>query len=150
MNDAIAQINVQLPLMVLDEPATPLPDTSSSGVFGGRVTADAAVYLMDSGNAFTPVQAVTVHATGPSGSVSTPARLLSGVGAALHVLSSDAVTAFRTEALPRLSALSQTRTTIRVGTFYDLTVVVVDSSNLTFVFTPVGVNPPPGAESLGK
>ena len=76
--------------------------------------------------------------------MSTPARLLSGIGASLFAMSADAVAAFGEDVLPKLSVLDQTRTTITVGSFYDLTIVVVDSNTLTFVFTPVGV--PPAAD----
>ncbi|MBE1463931.1 hypothetical protein [Kibdelosporangium phytohabitans] len=39
--------------------------------------------------------------------------------------------------------------TITVGKFYDLTVFVLDQANLAFVFTPIGVTPPPGTETMG-
>jgi hypothetical protein len=129
---------------------TKLPTTVvKDGVFGGSVTKTAEIYLRSSGNAFNPVRAVVVRVSGTAGSVQTPARLLSGVGSSLYALSADAVSAFRTDALPRLSAIAQTRTTITVGRFYDLTVVVLDQANLAFVFTPIGVSPPPGAETMG-
>jgi hypothetical protein len=64
-----------------------------------------------------------------------------GIGASLYALSTDAITAFGEDVLPRLSALDQSRTTITVGSFYDLTIVVVNSSKLTYIFTPVGVAP---------
>jgi hypothetical protein len=87
------------------------------------------------------VSAIVVRTTGTAGSVPTPARLLSGIGASLYALSADAITAFGQDVLPRLSSLNQSRTTITVSSFYDLTIVVVDSSKLTYIFTPVGVAP---------
>lgn len=141
VNDVIAQINLQLPLLE-DEPSVPLPRTiSADGTFGGPVTSDTTIRIVPEGNAFEPVTAVVVRTTGTAGSVQTPARLLSGIGASLHSLSPDAVAAFGRDVLPRLSALSQSRTTITVGSFYDLTIVVVDTSKLTYIFTPVGVAP---------
>ena len=118
-------------------------------VFGGPVKPGVEIYLRSSGNAFSPVLAVVVRVTGASGSVQTPARLLSGVGVSLHALSPEAIDAFRTDALPRLSAVSGPRTTITVGAFYDLTVVVLDQSTISFVYTPVGIIPPSGVENLG-
>jgi hypothetical protein len=140
VHDVITQINLQLPMIVETGPATKLPATVvKDGVFGGPVTKTAEIYLTSSGNAFNPVRAVVVRVSGTAGSVQTPARLLSGVGSSLHALSADAVSAFRTDVLPRLSAITQTRTTITVGKFYDLTVVVLDQANLAFIFTPIGV-----------
>jgi hypothetical protein len=142
VNDVITQINLQLPLLVTDETATPLPVAiSADGTFGGPVTSDTEIRLVPEGNAFEPVTAVVVRTTGTAGSVTTPARLLSGIGAALFTLSTDAIDAFGQDVLPRLSSLNQSRTTITVGSFYDLTIVVVDSSKLTYIFTPVGVAP---------
>lgn len=80
----------------------------------------------------------------------TPTRLLGGVGSSLNGSSADAAAAFTADALPRLSNISQTRTTITVGSYYDLTVVVLDGLKLVFVFTPVGISPPAGAEVLGS
>lgn len=143
VNDFITQLNVQLPLLVEDETPAPLPTAiSADGTFGGQVTSDTEVRILPEGNAFEPVSAVVVRAKGTAGSVSTPARLLSGVGASLYAMSVDAVNAFGEDVLPQLSVLDQARTTITVGTFYDLTIVVVDTSSLTFIFTPVGVAPP--------
>lgn len=142
VNDVIAQVNLQLPLLVTDEPSIPLPVTiSEDGTFGGPVTSDTEIRLVPEGNAFEPVAAIVVRTTGTTGSVETPARLLSGIGASLYTLSTDAITAFSRDVLPRLSALNQSRTTITVGSFYDLTIVVVNSSKLTYIFTPVGVAP---------
>jgi hypothetical protein len=142
VNDVITQINVQLPLLIEDESPTPLPlAISADGTFGGQVTSDTEVRLVPEGTAFEPVSAVVVRTQGTAGSVSTPARLLSGIGASLHTMSVDAITAFGEDVLPRLSSLNQTRTTITVGSFYDLTIVVVDPSKLTYIFTPVGVSP---------
>ena len=75
--------------------------------------------------------------------------MLSGVGVSLYALSPDVADAFRQYALPRLTSVSQNRTTITVGTYYDLTIVIVDQSTLVFLYTPVGVAPPVGAENLG-
>jgi hypothetical protein len=131
-----------LPFLVQDEVSIPLPGTiSPDGTFGGQATSDTQIRVVPEGNAFEPVSAIVVRASGTPGTVSTPARLLSGIGASLHRLSPDAVAAFGQYVLPRLSALHQTRTTITVGTFYDLTIVVVDSSELTYIFTPIGVAP---------
>ena len=142
VRDVIAQINLQLPLLVTNETSTPLPGTiSADGTFGGPVTSDTEIRLVPEGNAFEPVSAIVVRTMGTAGSVQTPARLLSGIGASLYALSTDAVTAFGQDVLPRLSALDQSRTTITVGSFYDLTIVVVNSSKLTYIFTPVGVAP---------
>jgi hypothetical protein len=150
VNDVISQINLQLPLLVTEGAATKLPTTVvRDGVFGGPVTRSVDIYLLSSANAFSPVRAVTVRVSGAAGSVQTPARLLGGVGVSLYSLSSEALDAFRKDALPRLSAITQTRTTITVGTFYDLTVVVLDQSKLGFVFTPIGVRPPSGVETIG-
>jgi hypothetical protein len=142
VNDVIAQINLQLPLLIEDEPSIPLPVAISvDRTFGGPVTSDTEIRLIPQGNAFEPVSAIVVRTTGTAGSAQTPARLLSGIGASLHTLSTDAITAFGRDVLPRLSSLRQSRTTITVGSFYDLTIVVVDPSRLTYIFTPVGVAP---------
>ncbi len=114
---------------------------SPDGTFGGPVTTDTEIRLIPEGNAFEAVSAIVVRTTGAPGSVSTPTRLLSGIGASLHALSTDAVTAFGRDALPRLAVLNQSRTTITVGSFYDLTIVVVDTGRLTYILTPVGVSP---------
>jgi hypothetical protein len=130
------------PRPLANETSTPLPVTiSADGTFGGPVTSDTEIRLVPEGNAFEPVSAIVVRTTGTAGSVQTPARLLSGIGASLYALSTDAITAFGEDVLPRLSALDQSRTTITVGSFYDLTIVVVNSSKLTYIFTPVGVAP---------
>lgn len=143
VNDFIEQINLQLPLLVEDESPTSLPVAiSADGTFGGQVTSNTEIRVIPEGNAFEPVSAVVVRTKGTAGSMSTPARLLSGIGASLYAMSADAVTAFGEDVLPQLSVLDQTRTTITVGSFYDLTIVVVDSNKLTFIFTPVGVAPP--------
>ncbi|WP_143261557.1 hypothetical protein [Allokutzneria sp. NRRL B-24872] len=149
MNDVLAQINLQLPLIA--EGATKLPTSVvRDGVFGGAVTRSAEIYLLSSaGHAFSPLRAATVRVSGSGGTVQTPARLLSGIGVSLFALDVDAVDAFRRDALPRLSLIAETRTKITVGSYYDLTVTVLSPSSLAFVFTPVGVVPPPGAESLG-
>ena len=145
VNDFITQINLQLPLLVEEKSSTPIPVAiAPDGTFGGPVTSDTEVRIIPEGNAFEPVTAVVVRNKGTAGSMSTPARLLSGIGASLYALSADAVSAFGEDVLPQLTAINQTRTTITVGTFYDLTIVVVDSNRLTFIFTPVGV--PPAAE----
>lgn len=142
VHDVITQINLQLPLLVTNETPTPLPPTiSTDGTFGGPVTSNTEIRLVPDGNAFEPVSAIVVRTTGTAGSVPTPARLLSGIGASLYALSADAITAFGQDVLPRLSSLNQSRTTITVSSFYDLTIVVVDSSKLTYIFTPVGVAP---------
>jgi hypothetical protein len=142
VHDVIVQINLQLPLLVTNETSTPLPVAiSADGTFGGPVTSDTEIRLVPEGNAFEPASAIVVRTTGTAGSVQTPARLLSGIGASLYALSTDAITAFGEDVLPRLSALDQSRTTITVGSFYDLTIVVVNSSKLTYIFTPVGVAP---------
>jgi hypothetical protein len=126
VHDVITQINLQLPLLVTNETSTPLPVTiSADGTFGGPVTSDTEIRLVPQGNAFEPVSAIVVRTTGAAGSVPTPARLLSGIGASLYALSTDAVTAFGQDVMPRLSALDQSRTTITAGSF----------------FTPVGVAP---------
>jgi hypothetical protein len=143
VNDLIAQINIQLPLLAENESATPLPMViSADGTFGGQVTSDTEIRIVPAGNAFDPVLAVVVRTEGTGGSVQTPARLLSGIGGSLYALSIDAVTAFNDDVLPRLSVLDQTRTTITVGSFYDLTIIVVDPNRLSYIFTPVGVAPP--------
>jgi hypothetical protein len=150
VHDVITQLNLQLPILVDAEVSTKLPvAVLHDGVFGGPVTRSAEIYLQSSANAFSPLRAVTVRVTGASGSVQTPARLLSGVGVSLYALSAEVADAFRKDALPRLSTITQTRTTITVGTFYDLTVVVLSQSELAFIFTPIGVSPPPGVENLG-
>jgi hypothetical protein len=150
VHDVITQINLQLPMLVETEAVTKLPTTVvKDGIFGGSVTKSAEIYLTSFGNAFNPVRAAVVGVRGAAGSVQTPARLLSGVGSSLHALSADAFSAFGTDVMPRLSAITQTRTTITVGKFYDLTVVVLDQANLAFVFTPIGVSPPLGAETMG-
>jgi hypothetical protein len=150
VHDVITQINLQLPMTAGAEAVTKLPTTVvRDGVFGGPVTKTAEMYLTSSGNAFNPVRAVVVRVHGTAGSVQTPARLLSSVGSSLYALSADAVSAFGKDALPHLSAIATPRTTITVGRFYDLTVIVLDQTNLAFVFTPVGVSPSPGAETLG-
>lgn len=142
VNDFIAQLNLQLPLLLEDEVPTPIPlAISGDGTFGGPVSSDTEVRVVPKGNAFEPVAAIVVRTNGPAGAVSTPARLLSGIGASLYTMSVEAVTAFSQDVLPRLSSLNQTRTTITVGSFYDLTIVVVDPSRLTYIFTPVGVAP---------
>lgn len=115
VNDVITQINVQLPILIEEGSSTPLPaEIKLDGTFGGPT----------------------------AGSLFTPARLLSGIGAALYSLSSDAVAAFGDDVLPQLATLDEMRTTITIGHFYDLTIVVVDSSELTYTFTPIGVAPP--------
>lgn len=143
MNDLLTQINLQLPLLVEDEPAIPLPVTiSADGTFGGQITSDTEIRIIPEGNAFEPVSAVVVRTKGTAGSVLTPARLLSGIGGSLYAISADAVKAFSEDVLPRLSVLDETRTTITVGSFYDFTIIVVDPNRLTYIFTPVGVTPP--------
>ena len=143
VNDVITQINLQLPILVENGTPTSLPVTiGPDGTFGGPVTPTTEIRLIPQGNAFEPVAAVTVRTRATAGTLLTPARLLSGIGAALYSLSSDAVAAFGDDVLPRLSALDQTRTTITVGTFYDLTIVVIDASELTYTFTPIGVAAP--------
>ena len=143
VNDLIAQINLQLPLLAEDESPASIPlAISADGTFGGQVTSDTEICIVPEGNAFEPVSAVVVRTEGTGGSVPTPARLLSGIGASLYAMSVDAVTAFSDDVLPRLSVLEQTRTTITVGSFYDLTIVVVDPNRLSFIYTPVGVAPP--------
>jgi hypothetical protein len=150
VHDVITQINLQLPMTAGAGAVTKLPTTVvKEGVFGGPVTKTADIYLTSSGNAFNPVRVVVVRVHGTAGSVQTPARLLSSVGSSLYALSADAVSAFGKDALPRLSTIATTRSTITVGTFYDLTVVVLDQTNLAFVFTPIGVSPSPGAETMG-
>ncbi|USX54038.1 hypothetical protein [Lentzea sp. HUAS12] len=145
----ITALNVQLPL--LQEGGQPLPTTvQPGGVFGGRVASGIDIFVKPQTSAFSKVEAVTVHVTGSAGAISTPARLLSGVGTSLHQLSPEAAEAFRLDALPKLSTLTQTRTTINVAGFYDMTVVVRDQSTLAFVFTPIGVTPLSSHETLGK
>ncbi|WP_158846232.1 hypothetical protein [Saccharothrix deserti] len=144
----ITQINLQLPILTDD--SSPLPTTIvKEGVFGGRATSNTKIYLLPESSAFSKTRAVTAHVTGSGGSVQTPARLLSGIGASLNTLSSDAVEAFQKDALPRLSMLTQSRTTITVGSFYDLTILVRSSTSLTFIYTPIGTTPPSEAETLG-
>jgi hypothetical protein len=151
VNDVISQVNLQLSMLVDGGAATKLPVTVlKNGVFGGPVTRSVDIYLLSSSNAFSPVRAITLRVRSAGGPVQTPTRLLSGIGASLYALSRDAVESFRNDALPRLSVITQSRTTITVGTFYDLTVVVFDQSKLAFVFTPVGVTPPSGAETIGE
>ncbi|GAB3435618.1 hypothetical protein [Actinophytocola sediminis] len=143
MNDIITQINLQLPLLIEDEVPTQIPVAiSADGTFGTQVTPGTEIRLIPEGTAFEPVSAIVVRTYGPTGAVPTPARLLSGIGASLHNLSADAVTAFAEDVLPQLSVLDQPRTTVTVGSFYDLTIVVIDPSRLTYIFTPVGVAPP--------
>ncbi|ANZ35278.1 hypothetical protein BBK82_03485 [Lentzea guizhouensis] len=147
-NDVLTALNLQLPM--LQDGAEPLPDGMRNGVFGGRTTPTIEVYVLPESNKLSKVRAVTVHVTGSGGSFQTPARLLGGVGTSLHQLESDTLEAFRRDALPKLSAITQTRTTIPVRPYYDLTVVSRDSSSLAFVFTPVGVPPLSSYDSLGK
>lgn len=147
--DTITALNMQLP--VLHDGATPLPTTvRPGGVFGGKTTPDIAIYLLPQNSAFSKVQVVTVHVAGSGGAFQTPARLLSGVGASLYELSAEAVEAFHRDALPKLSTITQVRTKVTVGRFYDLTVVLQGSSSLAFVFTPVGVEPSVDHETLGR
>lgn len=143
VHDVIAQVNLQLPLLIEEKQSTPLPTgIGPDGSFGGQVTASTHIRLLPSGNAFEPVLAVVTRVVGSAGSMQTPARLLSGIGASLHSLSADAVSAFGRDALPRLATLTETRTTITVGTFYDLTITVMSPAELVFVMTPVGVRAP--------
>ncbi|WP_133907508.1 hypothetical protein [Actinophytocola oryzae] len=145
VNDFITQLNVQLPLLIENEAPTPIPlAISGDGTFGGPVSSNTEVRIVPEGNAFEPVSAIVVRTTGPAGVVPTPARLLSGIGASLYTMSVEAVSAFSRDVLPRLSSLSQKRTTISVGSFYDLTIVVVNSSRLSYIFTPIGVTPAAG------
>ncbi|MFE2752691.1 hypothetical protein ACFXGA_11895 [Actinosynnema sp. NPDC059335] len=144
----IDQINLQLPLLATG--SSPLPTTiAKPGVFGGKVTPVTEIYLLPESSAFSKTRAVTAHVTGNNGTVQTPARLLSGIGASLNTLSSEALEAFQRDALPQLSMLTKTRTTITVGSFYDLTILVRGSTSLTFIYTPVGTTPPSEAETLG-
>lgn len=148
-NDVLAALNLQLP--VLHEGAQQLPTSvRPGGIFGGQVSPDIEIYIQPQSNALTKVQAVTVHVTGSGGAFQTPARLLGGVGTSLYQLSPDALDAFRTDALPKLTSITGTRTTLTVKKFYDLTVVARDSSSLAFVFTPIGVTPLASYETLGK
>lgn len=148
-NDLLTALNMQLP--ILHDGAKPLPTSAQpGGIFGGRVSPNVEIYIRPESNAFSKVRAVTVHVTGSGGAVQAPARLLSGVGTSLYALSPDAIDAFRTEALPRLSTVTQPRTTVTVKQFYDLTIVVRDSSTLAFVYTPVGVAPLASYEAMGK
>jgi len=148
VNDVIDALNLQLPLMEPD--GTRLPTNAvSTGVFGGRVTPNAAVYLQATDTLFSKVRAVTVRVTGASGKIATPAKLLSGVGSSVCGVSADAVAAFSTDVLPHLSSIDQTRTVIAVGAFYTVTVVVVDASTLAFTYTPIDVDALTGSELLG-
>ena len=148
VNDVIDALNLQLPLMEPD--GTRLPTNAvSTGVFGGRVAPNAAVYLQATDTLFSKVRAVTVRVTGASGKIATPAKLLSGVGSSVCGVSADAVAAFSTDVLPHLSSIDQTRTVIAVGAFYTVTVVVVDASTLAFTYTPIDVDAPTGSELLG-
>jgi hypothetical protein len=150
VHDVITQLNLQLPILMTGESPTNLPVVvREPGVFGGPVKPGVEIYLRSSGNAFSPVLATVVRVTGANGTVQTPARLLSGVGVSHHALSPDAIDAFRVDALPHLSAVSGTRKTLTVGTYYDLTIMVLEKSSIAFIFTPVGVSPPPGVENLG-
>ncbi|MCK2240625.1 MULTISPECIES: hypothetical protein [unclassified Crossiella] len=150
VHDVISQINLQLPLLVTDQGGVKLPTAvRPSGAFGGQIAPGTEVYLSTKGNAFSPVQAVTVRVTGSGGAVQTPTRLLSGIGVSLHALASEAIEAFRRDALPHLSAISTPRSTITVGKYYDLTVVVIDPSKLAFVYTPIGISPEPEAHLIG-
>jgi hypothetical protein len=144
VNDFITQLNIQLPILVEDQAPTPIPlVVSGDGTFGGPVTSNTEVRIVPEGNAFEPVSAIVVRTNGRAGAVSTPARLLSGIGASLFTMSAEAVSAFVQDALPKLSSLNQERTIITVGSFYDLTIVVIDSSRLVYIFTPIGVIPGP-------
>ncbi|MFC6091121.1 hypothetical protein [Saccharothrix lopnurensis] len=144
----IDQINLQLP--ILADESSPLPTTVvKQGIFGGKVTPVTEIYLLPESSAFSKTRAVTVYVKGRNGTVQTPARLLSGIGASLNTLSSEAVEAFHKDALPQLSMLTKVRTTITVGSFYDLTILVRSSTSLTFIYTPVGATPPSEAETLG-
>ncbi|MEV0679852.1 hypothetical protein AB0I60_25325 [Actinosynnema sp. NPDC050436] len=148
MNDVIAQINLQLPILAAG--SSPLPAAiMKQGVFGGKVSPDTRIYLLPESSAFSKTRAVTAHVNGSGGTIQTPARLLSGIGASLNTLSSEAVEAFHKDVLPQLSTLTKTRTTITVGSFYDLTILVRSSTSLVFIYTPVGVTPPSEAETLG-
>ncbi|PRY43907.1 hypothetical protein [Umezawaea tangerina] len=148
-NDVLTALNVQLP--ILHDGAQPLPTSvQPGGVFGGRVSPDVEIYVLPQTSALSKVRAVTVHVTGSGGAFQTPARLLSGVGTSLYGLSADVADGFRTDALPKLSSITRTRTTLTVKNFYELTVVVRDSSSLAFVFTPIGVTSQAAYESLGK
>ncbi|MCS7484062.1 hypothetical protein ACFFQW_48765 [Umezawaea endophytica] len=149
-NDVITQLNLQLPILMTGESPTNIPVVMREpGVFGGPVKPGVEIYLRSSGNAFSPLLATVVRVTGVNGTVQAPARLLSGVGVSHYALSPDVIDAFREDALPHLSAVSRTRTTLTVGTYYDLTIVVLETSSIAFIFTPVGVSPPPGVENLG-
>src|SRR5882757_3048203 len=106
VNDVIDALNLQLPLMEPD--GTRLPTNAvSTGVFGGRVAPNAAVYLQATDTLFSKVRAVTVRVTGASGKIATPAKLLSGVGSSVCGVSADAVAAFSTDVLPHLSSIDQ-------------------------------------------
>jgi hypothetical protein len=148
-NDFITALNPQLPLVV--DGSAPLgTDTRGDSVFGGQITSDKGVFILTDQTLFDHVEAVTVRVKGAGGAFTTPAQLLAAVGASLWRLSADALDAFRSDALPRLGTLTQTRTTMTVGTFYVLTAAVVDSSTLDYVFSPIGSAPPAGAERLGS
>ncbi len=154
-NDVLTALNMQLP--ILHEGAHPLSTSvRPGGAFGGRVSPDVEIYVLPQTSALSKVRAVTVHVTGSGsgsgsgGAFQTPARLLSGVGTSLYGLSADAADGFRTDALPKLSSITQTRTALTVKKFYELTVVVRNSSSLAFVFTPIGVTSSASYESLGK
>jgi transcriptional regulator with XRE-family HTH domain len=148
-NDVIEALNLQLPLIDLDGARLPTAAVST-GVFGGRLTSNAEVYLQAADTLFSKVRAVTVRVTGTGGTVATPAKLLSGVGSSVCGVSADAVAAFTTDVLPHLSSIDRPRTVLSVGAFYTLTVVVLDSSTLAFIFTPAGVDAPAGSELLGS
>jgi len=149
INDVLTLLNGQIP--ILEPGSTALPTTAvTNGVFGGRVKPDAEIYLLSQGNLLDATRAVTVRIAGSGGSINTPARLLSAVGASVTKLSADSVQAFSESVLPELPTIAQTRTTITVGTFYTLTIIVSNSSSLTFIYTPVGTEPPIEAGTLGQ
>ncbi|GLZ38140.1 hypothetical protein Acsp05_17640 [Actinokineospora sp. NBRC 105648] len=148
VNDVLTLLNGQIP--ILEPGSSTLPTIAlRKGVFGGQVKSDAEIYLLSRESLLDDTRAVAVRITGSAGSVNTPTRLLSVVGASVNKLSADSVQAFSESVLPKLSTIAQTRTTITVGTFYTLTIIVSNSSSLTFIYTPVGTEPPVEAETLG-
>jgi len=147
--DMLDALNPQLPVLL--QGAVALPRTiKSDKVYGGAVTPAVEIYLRSQSDLFGVVRVVTVHVKGTPGKVSTPARLLSGIGVSLYGLAPEAAEAFTRDALPRLSEVTRPVTTITVGTLYDLTVVADNSATLTFVFTPVGVLATPEDAALGR
>lgn len=99
-----------------------------------------------------PAETVSFVATYNEG-FSTPAQLLAGLGAQLYDLDPAVVEAFNTDALDALSSIGEGVTTIPVGDYYDLAIVVDfddvgEPRGLLYLHLPQGADVPANTDAL--